>query len=76
MVNTVYALFDGQSFIPERNVDFQPNERYLIKVEVLNEKKIKKKKNILKRISERATNLGIPDFAEQHDHYLYGTEKR
>ena len=76
MVNTIYALFDGQSFIPERNLDFQPNERYLIKVEVLNEKKVKKKKNILKRISERATNLGISDFAEQHDHYLYGTEKR
>jgi hypothetical protein len=27
------------------------------------------------RILERATNLGVTDLAEQHDHYLYGTEK-
>lgn len=28
------------------------------------------------RIAERATDLGITDLAAQHDHYLYGTEKR
>ena len=27
------------------------------------------------RILERATNLGVTDLAEQHDHYLYGVEK-
>jgi len=27
-------------------------------------------------ILSRATNLGVSDLAEQHDHYLYGTEKR
>ena len=76
MINTIYALFDGQVFIPERNVDLKPNQRYSIKVENLHERKVQKKKNILKRISDRATNLGISDFSEQHDHYLYGIEKR
>ena len=28
------------------------------------------------RILERATDLGVTDLSEQHDHYLYGTEKR
>lgn len=27
------------------------------------------------RILERATDLGVMDLAEQHDHYLYGTDK-
>ena len=28
------------------------------------------------RIRERATDLGVTDLAEQHDHYLYGVEKQ
>ena len=28
-----------------------------------------------RRILERATDLGITDLAEQHDHYLYGVDK-
>lgn len=28
------------------------------------------------RILDRATDLGIADLSEQHDHYLYGTDKR
>jgi hypothetical protein len=29
-----------------------------------------------RKILERATDLGVTDLAEQHDHYLYGTDKR
>jgi len=29
-----------------------------------------------RRILERATDLGIPDLSEQHDHYLYGVDRR
>jgi hypothetical protein len=28
------------------------------------------------RILARATDLGVSDLAEQHDHYLYGAEKQ
>jgi hypothetical protein len=28
-----------------------------------------------RRILERATDLGITDLAEHHDHYLYGVDK-
>jgi hypothetical protein len=29
-----------------------------------------------RKILERATDFGITDLAEQHDHYLYGTDKK
>jgi hypothetical protein len=29
-----------------------------------------------RRIRERATDLGVTDLAEQHDHYLYGVDKQ
>jgi len=29
-----------------------------------------------RRILERATDLGVTDLAEQHDHYLYGVDKK
>ena len=29
-----------------------------------------------RRILERATDLGAIDLAEQHDHYLYGVDKK
>jgi hypothetical protein len=29
-----------------------------------------------RRILDRASDLGVSDLAEQHDHYLYGTEKQ
>lgn len=32
--------------------------------------------DLLRRIVSMAQDLGIDDLAEQHDHYLYGTEKQ
>jgi hypothetical protein len=32
--------------------------------------------HLLHRIAALATDLEVPDLAEQHDHYLYGTEKQ
>ena len=32
--------------------------------------------NVLQRLAALAADLGTDDLAEQHDHYLYGTEKR
>jgi hypothetical protein len=30
----------------------------------------------IQRIMDRAVDLGLDDLSEQHDHYLYGTDKR
>ena len=76
MTQTLYATFDGHVFTPERSIDLIPNERYLIRIEVQPKQKPKREKKILQRISARAKDLGVSDLAAQHDHYLYGTEKR
>jgi hypothetical protein len=72
VIKTLYAKYDGHVFTPEENIDLLANERYLIRIE----SEPKQKKKILQRISARAKDLGISDLAAQHDHYLYGTEKR
>lgn len=73
---TLYAIFDGHVHTPEESIDLTPNERYLIRIEALPKQKPKRKKKILQRISARAKDLGVSDLSAQHDHYLYGTEKR
>ena len=73
MIKKLYATYDGHVFMPENNIDLLPNQRYLISVEIRPKKKARK---ILQRLSARAKDLGISDLAAQHDHYLYGTEKR
>ncbi len=37
---------------------------------------VKPSTRAFQRILDRATDLGVKDLAEQHDHYLYGIEKR
>ncbi len=76
MTQTLYATYDGRVLMPEGEVDLSPNQRYLIHIETEPKQKPGRKKNILKKLSARATDPRITDLAAQHDHYLYGTEKR
>ncbi len=76
MTQTLYATYDGQVLMPEGKVNLLPNQRCLIRIEVLAKQELKRKKKILQRLSARAIDFGISDLAAQHDHYLYGTEKR
>ncbi|MBN2090467.1 hypothetical protein JW964_12710 [candidate division KSB1 bacterium] len=76
MTEVFYVTFDGHVFLPESNVDLQPNQRYLIRILPENQSEKKTKPSALKRILARARDLGISDLADQHDHYLYGTDKK
>lgn len=76
MAKTLYATYDGHVFTPEKEVDLLPDRRYLIRIETQPEQKPEPMKKILRKLSERAMDLGVSDLAAQHDHYLYGTEKR
>ena len=76
MTQILHATYDGHVFTPEERIDLQPDKRYLLRVEIEGEKSSKEKKLVLQRLSTQAQNLGVSDLAEQHDHYLYGTEKR
>ena len=75
MPQTHYATYDGKVFIPEGNVDLLPNQRYIIRVETQVKSEPSKKPKLLQKLAMRATDMGVTDLAEQHDHYLYGTEK-
>jgi hypothetical protein len=70
VLKTLFATYDGQVFTPEENLNLRPNERYLIQIE------LNPKQNVFQKISARAKDLGISNLANQHDHYLYGTEKQ
>jgi len=73
---TLIVTFDGQVLCPEEPVDLEPNVHYIVTIERKEEKPLVPSNRAFRRILERATNLGISDLAEQHNHYLYGTEKR
>ena len=75
MPQTHYATYDGKVFIPEEKIDLQPNQRYIIRIETQAKSELSTKPKLLQKLAMRATDMGIPDLAEQHDHYLYGTEK-
>lgn len=76
MKKTLKVVFDGQVFQPEEPVDLTPNTCYFAILEKIEEKPKKIPNRALRRILERAMDLGIFDLARQHDHYLYGTDKR
>lgn len=75
MEKKLRVLFDGETLRPEGPVDLEPNTRYIVIVK--DEKLPRQPSNrAFQNILERATDLGISDLAEQHNHYLYGAEKR
>ena len=77
MKRTVDVIYDGEVLRPQEPLDLEPNGHYRVTIETEPSKATPEgPPRSLKRISERAQDLGIEDLAEQHDHYLYGTPKR
>jgi hypothetical protein len=76
MKKALKLVFDGQVFQPEEPVNLTPNTCYFAIIEKIEERPKKIPNRALRRIRERAMDLGIYDLARQHDHYLYGTDKR
>lgn len=75
MQKTLTVIFDGNVFHPEEPVDLEPNTRYRMTIQVEPPRIEQPVNRTLGWILEHATDMGLSDFAEQHDHYLYGTEK-
>jgi hypothetical protein len=76
MTETFYVTFDCRVLLPDSAVDLQPNQKYLIQILPEKESARKPKLKAFQRIRARAKDLGVSDLAEQHDFYLYETEKR
>jgi hypothetical protein len=75
MTRTLTVVFDGEVFRPTEPVDLPANTEYQVTIDQSNgisEDPVYP----LAGLVDFAMDMGIPDLAEQHDHYLYGTPKR
>ena len=70
----IEVTFDGEVLRPDQPLDLEPNKTYRVRIERVETEP--HSENGLQRILNSARDLGCPDLAEQHDHYLYGTPKK
>ena len=77
MQRRVHVIFDGEVLRPEEPLDLQPNGRYRVIIEGETPTEgAEQGPGMLDDLDDLAVDFGVPDLAEQHDHYLYGTPKR
>ncbi len=75
MGKTVTALYDGEVLRPDSSLDLEPNRRYILTIE--GAVPLKEKGDAWDVLEKLAGSIQAPpDWAEEHDHYLYGTAKR
>ena len=75
----ISVIFDGQVLRPETPLDLQPNTRYLITIQpnTLGDAGDGAGGNAWDVLERLAGTVDAPaDWAEEHDHYLYGSPKR
>jgi hypothetical protein len=79
MKRTIDVVFDGEVLRPVEPLDLEPNTRYRVTIEeqpTPSERETEEQPPLMTFL-DLAQDLDLPtDFAEQHDHYLYGTPKR
>jgi len=74
MTKTMTAIYDGQCLRPEAPLDLKPNTRCRITVETPSDAT---PGDAWDALASATGSVQAPsDWAEQHDHYLYGTPKR
>jgi hypothetical protein len=77
MTKTVVAIFDGDVLRPETSLDLEPNSRYQITIEPVDEAVEGKVEDAWSTLSRLAGSVDAPtDWSVEHDHYLYDTPKR
>jgi len=80
MNRVVTAVFDGHALQPDAPLDLEPNARYQITINLEpieptpGEEPFEDAWDVLERLA--GTIDMPPDWASEHDHYLYGTPKR
>ena len=80
MTQTLLATYDGKNtLLIEEPLELPPNTKVKIIVEVTEEKSSESHETspgVFGFILSQSQHLGISDWAENHDHYLYGVPKR
>ena len=75
MEKTIEAVFDGEVFRPEGKVDLEPNRPYVLTVTEKKEKPAAS--DVWSILGSLTGSVDAPeDWAQEHDHYLYGAPKR
>lgn len=73
MAQTVRAMFDGETLLPEQPIDLRPNTTYVVTIE----REVGGSGDVdeaypLTEISRLATDMGVTDLAACHDRYAHG----
>lgn len=77
MTKTVLAIFDGHVLRPEAPLDLEPNAKYQITIEPLDNESSDAESTAWDTLAKLAGSIEAPaDWSSEHDHYLYGTPKR
>lgn len=71
MTHTVTAVFDGSVLRPDTPLDLEPNTRYILTIQPDAAASEGDAWDVLERFT--GTVDAPPDWASEHDHYLYGT---
>ncbi len=75
MSTTMIATYEsGKLYLP-RPLNLPERTRVRVSIESLPEEQGEPSGNILQQLLALATDLGVDDLSEQHDHYLYGTDE-
>ena len=76
MTKTLDVIYDGEVFKPEQTISLAPNRKYRITVDSEPIVSGMGEKNAWDVLESLTGSIEAPeDWAEQHDHYLYGTPK-
>ena len=77
MIKTVVAVFDGNVLRPETSLDLEPNSRYQLTIEPLDQESDGIEGNAWGALARLSGSIEVPsDWSVEHDYYLYGTPKR
>jgi predicted DNA-binding antitoxin AbrB/MazE fold protein len=76
MVIKVPAIYENGVLRLFREIELPEHSRVEVQIELSSDSETISSENVLQRLAVLATDLGVDDLAEQHDHYLYRTEKQ
>ncbi len=76
MTITLIATYENGVLRLPRRLDLPERTQVQVRIEPAPQVVAKADVTVLQQLLSLATDLGVDDLAEQHDHYLYGTEKR
>jgi predicted DNA-binding antitoxin AbrB/MazE fold protein len=76
MATTVHVVYDGSVLRPIDDIKLIPGKKYTITIDYEGDYEKNPELDPAFNIASLAVDTNIPDLAHEHDHYLYGTEKR